>query len=407
MKKINLFINSIFILFISCLLLFSVVLSKKKDGSLRFISYKKMKADYEYFWDFIYTGYPFTEVCERAGGDLKQIKNETYEDLKKIKTEAEYCSFYYSLCEKISSKKHFGHLFAVSQHAYKEHFYQQESNIVLSSYIPLITKFYENVVKEYGKNKNEYDLTITKKIIDENNIAYIKINSFYQSTYNEQEAYIKAVNDFFIQTENYEHIIIDISENKGGFPENAVYLIEGNIKRNTYFEKYGLYTENKFTKPYIDILFQKNNRIKKIDISKVPNIGNREKEKFDKAFYIKDYVAVRPILNYKPCKDKKFWILISRKTYSASDELADTCKRIGFATLVGENTGGSGGGIHWPMHIVLPNSGLLIMFDFMYSLNPDGSCHDETGTAPDIYNLPGKDALETCLEEIRKLESRD
>ena len=49
------------------------------------------------------------------------------------------------------------------------------------------------------------------------------------------------------------------------------------------------------------------------------------------------------------------------------------------------------------------NSGLLIKFDFIYGLTDDGYCVDEVGTAPDIYNLPGKDALETCLEEIRKL----
>ena len=37
-----------------------------------------MKTDYEYFWDFIYNGYPFTEVCERKGADLEQIKQFGY-----------------------------------------------------------------------------------------------------------------------------------------------------------------------------------------------------------------------------------------------------------------------------------------------------------------------------------------
>ena len=48
--------------------------SKKNDIISGFISAEKMKADYEYFWDFIYNGYPFTEVCERKGADLKKIK---------------------------------------------------------------------------------------------------------------------------------------------------------------------------------------------------------------------------------------------------------------------------------------------------------------------------------------------
>lgn len=43
----------------------------------------------------------------------------------------------------------------------------------------------------------------------------------------------------------------------------------------------------------------------------------------------------------------------------------------------------------------------------LYALNPDWTCNDEIGTTPDIYNLPGKDALETCLETIKNLEQKD
>ena len=49
---------------------------------------------------------------------------------------------------------------------------------------------------------------------------------------------------------------------------------------------------------------------------------------------------------------------------------------------------------------------VLLIGGPLYALNPDWTCNDEFGTAPDIYNLPGKDALETCLEEIRKLGER-
>lgn len=78
-----------------------------------------------------------------------------------------------------------------------------------------------------------------------------------------------------------------------------------------------------------------------------------------------------------------------------------------FATLVGENTGGIGLNLlSSRLYLKLPESNMLIQSDMTYGLNPDGSCHDEVGTAPDIYNLPGKDALETCLEEIRKSGER-
>ena len=82
------------------------------------------------------------------------------------------------------------------------------------------------------------------------------------------------------------------------------------------------------------------------------------------------------------------------------------CKKTGFATVIGTNTKGAGNNGLWPMYIVLPNSGLLIKFDFIYGLTDGGYCTDEFGTAPDIYNLPGKDALEICLETIKNLGER-
>ena len=59
------------------------------------------------------------------------------------------------------------------------------------------------------------------------------------------------------------------------------------------------------------------------------------------------------------------------------------------------------------LYLQLPNCGLLIQSDMLYALNPDWTCNDEIGTTPDIYNLPGKDALETCLETIKNLEQKD
>ena len=143
--------------------------------------------------------------------------------------------------------------------------------------------------------------------------------------------------------------------------------------------------------------------IKKIEKHEVPNIENCGTVKNDKAYKLEDVIEPSYILDYKPCEDKKFWLLVSGDVYSAADRFTYVCKKTGFATVIGTNTKGAGNNGLWPMYIVLPNSGLLIKFDFIYGLTDDGYCTDEVGTAPDIYNLPGKDALETCLETIRKL----
>ena len=121
--------------------------------------------------------------------------------------------------------------------------------------------------------------------------------------------------------------------------------------------------------------------IESIEKSNIPNIQNCGTIKNDKAYAITEYAALRPIMGYKPRKDKKFWLLINNGCYSASDKLASACKRIGFAVLVGENTGGAGMNGLYPMHFVLPNSGLIFFFDYVYGLNTEGYCQDEVGTA--------------------------
>ena len=240
------------------------------------------------------------------------------------------------------------------------------------------------------------------KIIDTDYIAYIEIKSFLTTKAEEKQEYLKALEDFFIETANYKHIIIDIQNNGGGHSENYEAIISPNISKDINVISYGLYNENKYTDIYLDMFF-KNYKPEKINHHEVPYIENCSTVKNDKAYRLEEIIQARPINGYKPCEDKKFWLLVDSGVYSEADRFAYVCKKIGFATVVGTNTGGAGTNGKSPMYIVLPNSGLLIKFDFMYGLTEDGYCTDETGTAPDIYNLPGKSALGTCLETIRKL----
>ena len=80
------------------------------------------------------------------------------------------------------------------------------------------------------------------------------------------------------------------------------------------------------------------------------------------------------------------------------------CKNTKFATVVGENTGGDGGGRNVCV-VKLPVSGLLLRFRAMHVLNPDGSSNVESGTVPDVVpEIKGrKDTsyLGLCLDYIK------
>ena len=423
MKKKKLILKAIWVSFISLYIIISLLISKKHDTISGFISAEKMKADYEYFWDFIYNGYPFTEVCERKGADLKEIRQSGYRYLTDPMMQYGYYSFYMSLCRKITNGRYMGHLYPANYYDFRSNFYTIPIYKNFIKDMPLINSFYNKLrkVSELNTQKKIFissltnrfpmlvnntnnKLKVNKKVIEEGKIAYIKIHSFYMDSNFERNEYIKFVDEFFIETYNYKHIIIDIRNNGGGSESNYECLLTPNLEKNISFFYYYLYNENKYTNIWIKDFFKEYPKTKeKIEKSEIPNVKNCGTVKNDEAIKLKNVLASKPIFGHKPRTGKKFWLLVNGGSYSAADRFADVCKKTGFAKLVGERTGGAGTNGIYPVYIVLPNSGLLIKFDFMYGLTEDGYCTDEFGTAPDIYNLPGKDALETCLEEIRKL----
>lgn len=103
----------------------------------------------------------------------------------------------------------------------------------------------------------------------------------------------------------------------------------------------------------------------------------------------------------KPVFSGRFWVLTDPYVYSASEQFAVFCKDSGFATLVGQRTGGDGVGTS-PMICVLPNSGVVYQFSIMNGVNLDGGSNEELGTAPDIEVPEGEDALEACLRAIEE-----
>ena len=410
MKKSRIF-TVIKCLFLAAFVICTIVISKNRYKISGFISFEDSESDYEAFWDFIYNEYPFTEVCERKGADLKKIKEEGYKEIKSSSprySQNTYISFYAKLCDDITSDSSIGHLYPASIYNYQYDMTTSDSYFKLYD-VDLMNSFYR-VKPSYSVNSLiGSDARMAKadiKIIEEGKIAYVRIDSFRKRGYaKEYIQYKKDMKKFFLDTEKYKHIIIDVSHNGGGSIEcyDSDILSYNNIGRNIRQKIYFLCSKNKYTELYP--LFKNN----QIDIKEVPNIKNANTKKNTIALYEEVAASFQDLApGYAPPKDRRYWLLISGKTASAADGLAGLCKASGFATLVGSNTGGLGhNGFYSPIYMMLPKSGLLIKFDLLYGLNSEGYCADEFGTAPDIYNLPGKDALDTCLEEIQKLESRD
>lgn len=97
--------------------------------------------------------------------------------------------------------------------------------------------------------------------------------------------------------------------------------------------------------------------------------------------------------------DAKRWVLVSKYVYSASEQFTCFCKATGWATVVGEQTGGDGLGED-PILFLLPDSGLLLEFSNTAGENPDGRMNIE-GTTPDILLPSYSVSVNDLVEMIR------
>ena len=217
--------------------------------------------------------------------------------------------------------------------------------------------------------------------------------------------------DFFqtIEAEGYENCIIDIRRNGGGSDAYSRQLLlvpnltEPVGKTHNVLIKGGAEILDYYNVRKLDSMYftPELHPIEELDLDSLPALEQDDLKGI--TYYASMYVGTSVGMNYPdtPAFSGKFWLLVSPYVYSSSENFAVFCKDTGFATLVGQTTGGDGIGID-PMVCVLPNSGIAYQFSTMNGLNLDGSSSEEMGTEPDIAVPEDGDALEACLRAIEE-----
>ena len=228
---------------------------------------------------------------------------------------------------------------------------------------------------------------ITSEILADGNAAYLKIDSFALTGYEAAQAELE---NFFVEIRQVPNLIIDLRGNGGGsdrYWEDL--LVRPNAARLLHSERWYLLNLTEETRAYLDTL-----GLTAQEISALPDNLQPAAEGFTH--------CVCGVTEFEPAPSPypgKIWVLVDEGVYSASENFAAFCKNTGFATLVGEPTGGDGG-IADPMLFALPESGLVVRFSVFYGLNADGSGNEAAGTQPDYTVSEGDDALASCLSLI-------
>lgn len=235
---------------------------------------------------------------------------------------------------------------------------------------------------------------LTTKILEKGTVAYIRVDSF-------DDGYIKddlpKIESFLKEVKNYENLIIDIQANGGG---NTAYweeaFIRPNISEPINSRLVRLMKDTQLTRQF----YMEGYKDSTLSLEAVKNdkkFKNLPKEDLADLTLARELIETTEPKNSDNLFGGKMWLLVGPSVYSSAEAFAVFCKDTGFATLVGQTTGGSDSG--GPILFELPNSHLLIQFDVEYCLNADGSCNQETGTVPDFM---ASDALQKVLELIKR-----
>lgn len=252
-------------------------------------------------------------------------------------------------------------------------------------------------------------LPYVTKIIEEGRIAYVSAGSMMEIW----ETQLQLLN-FYREVSDYEHLIIDLRGNGGGHIDKFLdfmlkpHLEERIIAPTTfhffmdgpYIRRFGDYlftptissgylTTTEPYRPAGEVLAD--NYLPEANLSD-----------FDRLHYGaasgRFIRAIRPaserFANQPPAFGGRIWLLADHRMTSAAQQAAWYSKETGFATLVGDITGGCMGG---PRTMAfMPNTGIIFYFDIFYITDSRGRPL-EAGTIPHYFNRPGMDALQTVL----------
>lgn len=370
---------------------------------------KEKLDDFEYMYTILKENYPYLEVNKRLNGVHWLENKDDY--ISRIKATPNDESFFNTL-NVILSDLNNGHTqmidknnFSYFKSVYEKYSKENEEWLSQLNNQKTIERYSSINEKENLNYSSENIIPNNVKIMDleKGKIAYIAIHSF--NTFNIDED-MKIIKPYLEQIKNYKDLIIDIRGNGGGntryWTDNIVPML---INKPLEEKLYLTYRGGDFLEPFVKNRtggYEKLTPISNIYDENLKNLPPELKEDFK--------YCLKIINNYEPKTSGgfkgKIYLLVDKHVFSSSERFAVFAKSTGFATLVGEKTGGDGLGVD-PAVCSLPNSGYVFRFTQEMGLVSDGSCNFENKTKPDIEvpakiseNVSDDQAIQTVLKLV-------
>ena len=348
---------------------------------------EKLK-DFEYMYTILEENYPYFEVNKRKNGIDWMSKKSEY--ISRIRATSDDEQFF-NVLQEILSELNNGHtdMLGKSFYTYCRNVYE-DSGDSRAAWLDVLTdpkavQRYETMTtsgEELGLSlNNPAKDNVKTSILENNKTAYMSIDLF---NYLGMDSDMKIIEPFLKSIKDYEKLIIDIRGNSGGSDSYwRQYLVPMLINSDVYDTKYIVYRGGSYMEPFFKCItgsgYEGFKDISNINNGSLTNMPPEVKQNFK-------YYSVN-VRTYEPNNSVGFkgniYLLIDKKVFSSSEGFAAFAKDTGFATLIGEATGGDGIGFD-PIMCVLPNSGYIFRFPGEMGLSANGTCNFEHGTIPDI-----------------------
>lgn len=395
-----------------------VACGSKVDTSISLTEEQKIE-DFNYLYKTIEENYPFLETNKRLNNvDWLSKKEEYLQRVKNTKSDIEFLITLNSILSELNN----GHTHMItnsSQFRDLREIYSMNKGWQKKVQLPVLNN--KKALARYNINKNEKIQVLNQeknentegiknastKDIVEGKIGYIYIPQMI-SYYNMGKD-IELIDKYLNNIKEYQALIIDIRGNSGGDSYYWIsYLVPKLIDKVYENTTYSFWKDGEIINNYLKKSKVKYStgfgEVKDLDTTKLVNLPVEVKEDFK--YYSKNTMEISPSedsINFKG----NIYMLVDKGVYSSSEAFASFAKQTGFATLIGERTGGDGIGSDPLLHM-LPNSGYIFRFSKDMGTTADGTSNEEFKTEPD-YEIQyagktGNFENDYCIKKVLELE---
>lgn len=395
-----------------------VACGSKVDTSISLTEEQKIE-DFNYLYKTIEENYPFLETNKRLNNvDWLSKKEEYLQRVKNTNSDIEFLITLNSILSELNN----GHTHMIinsSQFRDLREIYSMNKGWQKKVQLPVLNN--KKALARYNINKNEKIQVLNQeknentegiknastKDIVEGKIGYIYIPQMI-SYYNIGND-IELIDEYLNNIKEYQALIIDIRGNSGGDSYYWIsYLVPKLIDKVYENTTYSFWKDGEIINNYLKKSKVKYStgfgEVKDLDTTKLVNLPVEVKEDFK--YYSKNTMEISPSEDSIKFKGN-IYMLVDKGVYSSSEAFASFAKQTGFATLIGERTGGDGIGSDPLLHM-LPNSGYIFRFSKDMGTTADGTSNEEFKTEPD-YEIQyagktGNFENDYCIKKVLELE---